>query len=94
MITRIVKLTFRDSTRNEFKDFSQTVKSKILSFDGCRHLDFFQDVNNPNIFFTYSLWDSESHLGDYLKSDFFDTIWPKVRKMFGGQPEAWSVEKM
>lgn len=87
-------MTFTESTRDEFKDFSKSIQDTIRSFDGCEHLDIYQDINNKSVFFSYSYWKSEDHLNSYRYSDWFKKTWAKTREWFGDKPEAWSVEKL
>ena len=94
MIIRIVKMTFREDSSETFKNFTSTIKDTIKSFDGCSHLDIYRDINNPNIFFSYSYWDSEIHLNEYRNSDFFKKTWAKTKQWFDDKPEAWSVNKL
>ena len=94
MIIRIVKMTFRGNSSEIFKEFTISIKDRIKSFDGCLYLDVFRDINNPNIFFTYSHWESEDHLNSYRNSVFFKTTWAKTKQWFDAKPEAWSVEKL
>lgn len=94
MIIRIVKMTFTDAKRDEFKAFTHTIRDDIRNFDGCEHLDILQDIHDKNVFFSYSHWLSEAHLDHYRYSEFFKGTWGKVREWFDAKPEAWSVEKI
>jgi quinol monooxygenase YgiN len=94
MIVRIVKMTFMESKIENFKAFARSSGDKIRHFEGCQHLDFLQDIHNKNIFFSYSLWESEKHLNNYRKSDFFKDTWEKTRQWFKDKPEAWSTKKL
>jgi heme-degrading monooxygenase HmoA len=49
------------------------------------------EINHSNIFFTYSIWDSEEHLNNYRKSELFANVWEKTKVLFDAKPEAWSV---
>ena len=91
MIIRIVKMTFREDSSETFKEFTTSIKDTIKSFEGCLHLDIYRDIQNPNIFFSYSHWESENHLNRYRDSEFFKTTWAKTKLWFGAKPEAWSV---
>lgn len=92
MITRLVKLTLKKEKSKEFKENFESSKQKIRAFEGCRYLDLLVDVNNPNVVFTYSIWDSEQHLHDYTSSNLFKSIWKAVKPMFSDKAEAWSTE--
>jgi len=94
MITRLVKMTFKEDKADDFQGFVTTITNKISAFQGCHKVDILRDVNNSNIFFTYSFWDSEDNLNKYRNSDTFKEIWTLTKKMFGGKPEAWSTQKV
>lgn len=94
MIIRVVKLTFRIDEIENFKLLFDEVKVGIINFDGCRLLHLLQDNNNPNIFFTYSYWDSETALESYRKSNFFKSTWTKTKALFKNKAEAWTLDKI
>jgi heme oxygenase (mycobilin-producing) len=91
MITRIVKMTFREEEVEAFKVLFEERKAMIRNFEGCTHLQLWQDQHNPAVFFTYSLWDSEEHLDQYRASHFFDDTWSLTKQKFAARPEAWTV---
>ena len=93
MIIRIVKMIFRQEEIESFKNLFEERKALIRNFEGCTHLELWQDKNQPGIFFTYSWWDSEEHLNSYRNSHFFDDTWNLTKQKFAGKPEAWTVEK-
>lgn len=92
MIKRIVKLTFKEEHIHTFNELFNQVKTKIRNFDGCSHLELWQDTNNPCIFFTYSFWESPEHLEAYRHSDLFKTTWKATKILFESKAEAWSIE--
>ncbi len=94
MIIRIVKMTFQPSSSEEFKAFTKSIQSTIVGFDGCLHMEAYQDTLNPNVFFTYSHWESEERLNAYRESDFFKKTWAQTKQWFADKPKAWSVEKI
>ena len=94
MIIRIVKMIFREEEVNSFKMLFEERKSLIRNFEGCTHLELWQDKTQPQIFFTYSWWDSEEHLDKYRTSHFFDDTWSLTKAKFAGKPEAWTVEQV
>jgi quinol monooxygenase YgiN len=55
MIKRFVKMTFKPEHIQEFKTIFNSNKALIAAVEGCSHVEVLQDVNNPCIFFTYSL---------------------------------------
>lgn len=94
MIVRIVKLTFREDSVATFEAYFPTVSTTIRNQQGCNLLQAWHDINNPHIFFTYSLWDSEADLNAYRASEFFGIFWKTVKPWFGEKAEAWSFEKI
>jgi len=92
MIKRIVKMVFRKENIEDFINFTDKIRETIKSHEGCLHLDILQDKKHPEIFFTYSCWNSEKDLDEYRKSDFFNNIWPETKKWFLEKPLAWSTE--
>ena len=92
MIIRIVKMTFREEEIASFKTLFEDRKLLIRNFEGCTHLELWQDKTHSNIFFTYSWWDSEEHLNNYRNSHFFDDTWSLTKQKFVAKPEAWSVD--
>ena len=92
MIKRIVKLTFDPTKLDEFMEVFHASKDKIRAFDGCHHMELLQNTAQPEVMFTFSIWDSENALNKYRHSDLFKATWEKTKKCFGGKPEAWSVK--
>lgn len=91
---RIVKLTFSPEHREAFQTLVNKHKDKIQAFPGCRGVDFLNDRQNPNIFFTYSHWEAPENLEAYRTSELFHDVWSQVKPWFADKPEAWSVEDM
>lgn len=91
MIVRIVQMTFRPEEVEAFQQLFSERKQLIRSFIGCNHLELWQDAHNTNIFFTYSIWDSEAHLDHYRFSELFKDTWAKTKALFADKPKAWSV---
>ncbi len=92
MITRIVKLTLAPGKSEAFKILFNESKSLIRNFEGCTHVELYQDIQRPDVFFTYSYWDSEAHLLTYRESDLFKNIWSKTKILFADKAEAWSLQ--
>lgn len=93
MIIRIVKMTFNPDKTGEFLDLFNDRKKLIRGFEGCRHLELWQDAAESNIYFTYSIWDSEQHLDKYRFSELFKDTWANTKKLFSAKPQAWSVNR-
>ncbi len=93
MIIRIVQMTFRPEAVSDFTALFEDRKETIKGFPGCTHLELWQDTKNPNIFFTYSHWQSDAHLDHYRFSEFFKDTWGRTKALFAAPPQAWSVER-
>lgn len=90
---RIVKLTFKTEHVQEFLAHFETVKKDINSFPGCKGMKLLREQGSSNVFFTYSEWNSNEDLENYRSSELFGGIWPKVKKWFKKNAEAWSVDE-
>jgi len=94
MLVRIVKMTFREESIDAFKIFFEERKERIRGFDGCNHLELWQDSNHKQTFFTYSHWVDETALLHYRNSSFFRDTWQQTKQMFESKAEAWSVNQV
>jgi len=92
MFIRIVKMSFENDKIDVFLKNFNSNKEKIRNFEGCNSLKLLRDKNNPNIFFTYSYWQSEKYLEAYKNSELFKSVWGKTKILFNNKPEAWSVD--
>ena len=92
MITRIVKMTFKEDKIEGFLNYFPEIVNQIKAREGCINVELLHDVNDPRIFFTYSKWESEESLNEYRNSELFGKVWPKVKLWFDEKAEAWSVE--
>lgn len=94
MITRIVKLTLNPEKTDYFFKEMLSYQSKIRVQPGCTYLEFFKDIKNNGVIFTYSNWDSEQDLNNYRNTELFDTAWTLAKQLFIAKPEAWSIESV
>lgn len=92
MITRIVKLTLVKDKIPDFINIFNAAKNQIRNFEGCRYLALYHDINNTNIYFTYSIWDGTEYLEKYRNSELFKTTWAQTKVLFADKPDAWSIE--
>src|SRR3954454_23028200 len=94
MLVRLVKMTFKTEAVEVFKQFFEERREKIRSFEGCNHLELWQDNKHSHIFFTYSHWQSETALSRYRNSAFFKDTWQQTKLLFETKAEAWSVDQV
>ncbi|MFD0932994.1 putative quinol monooxygenase [Psychroflexus salinarum] len=94
MLVRIVKMQFNPEAIVGFRNLFEENKEKIRQFGGCQRLELYQDQKDKSIFFTYSYWESESHLNAYRNSDLFAEVWKATKARFSEKAEAWSLNKL
>lgn len=94
MIFRIVKMTFKPETIDDFKAVFHKSANHIRSFPGNMGLQLLQSSDDESVFFTYSLWKDDEALQAYRHSTLFETTWAKTKVLFGGKPEAWSTNML
>lgn len=94
MIKRFVKMTFKKDCIERFKEVFNASKDLILAMEGCNHVELLQDINNPSIFFTFSIWDDPKYLETYRQSALFEGVWAKTKILFAEKPEAWSLTQL
>jgi len=90
-LIRIVKMHFQADKVADFLQVFERVQHKIQNFEGCLHLSLYQEANQPEIIFTYSIWTNEKALNQYRHSDFFQATWKQTKALFAGKPAAWSL---
>lgn len=91
MIKRVVKMTFKEEFVEEFIALFHSKKELIAAVEGCTFVELLRDSSNPNVFFTYSLWEDESCIEVYRHSELFKNVWAKTKIGFADKPEAWSL---
>jgi quinol monooxygenase YgiN len=94
MITRVVRLTFKPEHTETFIEIMRQHHLLIRGFKGCYDLNSYQDMKEANVFFTISIWQDEAALNDYRHSEFFKTLWGKLKPMFGDKAVAHSMSVM
>jgi heme-degrading monooxygenase HmoA len=94
MIKRLVKLTFQADKTADFEAIFEASKNLIRAMEGCQHVELLRDVQDPTVYFTLSLWDTEGALEAYRQSELFQTTWAKTKILFADRPFAWSTEVM
>ncbi len=83
-------MTFLPEKTEDFLAIFNTSKNKIRNFDGCLHLELWQDADNPNVFTTHSHWENAEALENYRQSELFKTTWANTKVLFAEKPQAWS----
>lgn len=91
MLTRIVQLSVKENSCEQFESFFRNNHPIISSFPGCSTVRLQKDMDNKNTYFTISEWNSDQDLEDYRNSDFFKRIWPLAKEFFSSPALAWST---
>ncbi len=92
MLTRLVKMNFKEENVAEFIAIFSANKTFIAAFEGCHSVELQRDINTPTIFFTISKWRSEEDLENYRKSELFKGVWAKTKILFASKAEAWTLD--
>ena len=92
MITRIVKLTFKEQHLPAFISIWNESKKKIIAQEGCHFAEMMQSRVPNNVCFTYSVWDTEDALNKYRHSELFEKVWSKTKVLFDDKPQAWTTD--
>ncbi|MFT6135752.1 MAG: quinol monooxygenase YgiN [Cyclobacteriaceae bacterium] len=69
----------------------EKAKPTILKQVGCHAVILYRDSQQPEVFYTHSLWENEKALNAYRDSDFFSETWANTKKLFSGKPQAFSL---
>ena len=91
MIVRIVRLTFRPEHVEDFLHIFEESKRLIRGSDGCHGVRLMRDLQQQNVFFTISEWQSEDYLERYRKSELFRSTWARTKVLFAEPPLAHSI---
>lgn len=91
---RIVKMTFQPGKVDQFRQLFDARKAKIAAFPGCHQVHLWQDLQQPEVFFTYSIWEGPEALEQYRHSPLFKDTWRHTKALFAAPAEAWSVDKV
>jgi len=91
MITRFVKLTFKEDKIEDFIKIWNESRNKIVAFNGCNFVEMHQAKVPDNVCFTHSVWESEEVLNAYRHSELFQNTWAKTKVLFNDKPEVWSL---
>jgi quinol monooxygenase YgiN len=94
MLIRIVRMTFVPEQVPAFLALFRASEQCIRQQPGCRHLELWQDADQPAVYCTYSHWDDAAALDAYRKSALFGEVWPATKRLFAAPPVAFSVKQV
>lgn len=93
-MVRIVKMKFKVEEIPAFLILFEEKRALIAGFPGCHGVRLLNDVHTPEIYYTYSHWNSPADLENYRNSDLFKGVWAETKIKFSDRPEAWSFEEI
>jgi autoinducer 2-degrading protein len=93
-MVRIVKMKFKVEEIPAFLILFEEKRALIAGFPGCQGVRLLNDVHSPEIYYTYSHWNSPADLENYRNSDLFKGVWAETKIKFSDRPEAWSFEEI
>ncbi|MFM2377259.1 MAG: hypothetical protein RLZZ165_2356 [Bacteroidota bacterium] len=77
----------------DFLALFNATKSQIRHFPGVQHLELHRDAKKSNVFYTYSIWESEEALEAYRVSPLFESVWSRTKILFSARPQAFSLRQ-
>jgi heme-degrading monooxygenase HmoA len=83
---------FKPESIKEFTVFFEIKKGLIASFPGCQHVELLIDKGQPDVLYTYSIWDGEDSLEAYRQSELFLSVWKATKTHFLSPAKAWSMD--
>ena len=87
-------MRFKAECCDEFLELFNKYHSQIRGFKNCISVELLRDLNDNQLFFTYSKWESEADLNNYRDSELFKSVWSQTKALFEQKAEAWSIEKI
>lgn len=93
-LIRIVLMTFRHDALPAFHRLFQTVAPRIRAFEGCLHLELWEDDSRPDRMTTFSLWETPEALERYRRSTLFRATWADTKPLFAAPASAQSYHRV
>jgi len=91
VLIRIVRLTLDPARVADFLHLFRQSEDRIRQQPGCRHLELWQDADQPHIYCTHSHWDDAAALDAYRRSALFGEVWPATKRLLASPAQAFSV---
>jgi quinol monooxygenase YgiN len=91
MVKRIVRMHFYPEQTGTFEQIFNASKDKIRASKGCLGLKLYTDHNLPEVYYTWSTWESEEDLQRYRQSELFKSTWEKTKILFKEKAVAWTL---
>ncbi|MFI5204536.1 MAG: putative quinol monooxygenase [Flavobacteriales bacterium] len=91
MITRIVRMEFREDAVAAFLETFRKSENLIRNFEGCKSLQLMRDKENHRLYSTVSVWENTEALEKYRESVLFKETWAAAKKGFSSKPLAFTL---
>jgi quinol monooxygenase YgiN len=77
-----------------FKRFMGILSEEKQKMEGCVHHDFFSDKQYVNVYYSYTIWESQTYLKKYKKNPLFKEVTKTLTSLCLAEPHAWTVENV
>ncbi len=94
MILRVVKMKVDLRKIDAFKLFMDNLHDEKLRLAGCLHFDYFNERQNPSIYYSYTIWEHEKYLKQYKKTEFSKEVLQTLRDLCVEEPQAWTIQNV
>lgn len=94
MLLRLVRLPLLPAHVADFLALFHASAPHIRQQPGCRHLELWQDADQPHTYCTYSHWDDAAALNAYRASALFGQVWPATKRLLTAPAQAFSVVRV
>jgi quinol monooxygenase YgiN len=92
VITRIVRMEFREEAIASFLETFRKSENLIRHFEGCLSLQLMRDNDNHCLYSTVSVWQNPEALEKYRQSDLFKQVWALTKPGFSAKPQAFTLQ--
>ncbi len=87
-------MTLKEAHVDSFKKRIPIISIEVRRVSGCMHNDIFRDKNKDNVFYSYTIWNSEEDIEKYLNSQYYKEIWNDLWDYFKIEPQAWKIDNI
>ena len=85
-------MEFQEVELDYFLALFESIKLKVNDTEGCTGMKLLYSEEQPNVVFTYSIWENVEALNAYRNSPFFKDMWADIKPRFSKPAKAWSLK--
>ncbi len=93
-LIRLVRLTFKHDFIESFLELYKSHHDLLVKQAGFHSVILINDLDQPNVFLTLSLWRSKDHLERYRQSEVFSSTWSKIKPWFANPPVVQNLRQI